>query len=194
MSDVLYVAKAALFLIGLVLLMMTPFFYYLYWLNNKQNRYFKRLSSELNLDYKSTGNKIKRDFPQLNGQINDVTCFIGAARTKGRSGSSAQTRNHLPILMMQTRLGLKMDAFNLQVAGNEIKHFAKPTIKLKGETLKQLQAAASDYGTFNVQLKNSDVLEIILPNELSNEKQFEKVRTIFPLLVSLTSDITLLNQ
>lgn len=56
LADILYFLKAALFVIGLVFVLMIPFFGYLYWLNNKQNRYFKKLES-FKLDV--TGKEIK---------------------------------------------------------------------------------------------------------------------------------------
>lgn len=189
LGDILYFLKAAFFVIALVLVLMIPFMLYLYWLNNKQNRYFKKLGSELNLEYSSLGNKIKRDFPELNGFIENVQCFIGARRSKGRYGSSAQTRNHYPIIMLQFAIKKQLDAFNMEVSGKEIKYRSAPTLKLNREILTRLQYFAKEHENIAITQTKNGILQVLIKDELSNEKQYKKVKALTPLLVKLALDI-----
>ncbi|UKN00569.1 hypothetical protein K6119_12595 [Paracrocinitomix mangrovi] len=189
LSDILYWTLNVFYLIAIVFVVMIPFFFYLYWLNNKQNRYFKKLGSELGLEYKSLGNKIKRDFPELNGTINGVRCFIGASRTKGRYGSSAQTRNHYPIILIQAAVNVRLQKLILQISPKEIKHEASPTIGLKADTLTKLQHFAQKHGGFVIQQSKEGVIQTTLLNELSNKKQYDKVSELMPIFIQLAKDI-----
>jgi hypothetical protein len=189
LADILYFLKAALFVIGLVFLLMIPFFGYLYWLNNKQNRYFKKLGKELNLDYRSLGTKIRRDFPELNGFLKGVQVFIGARRTKGRYGSSAVTRNHYPIVLIEFAIQEKLESFKLDVTGKEIKYWCTPMQTMNANTLTQLQYHAKEHGNFSVSQSKEGVLQVSLKDELSNEKRYQHVKALIPLLVELALDI-----
>ncbi|MGV6860531.1 MAG: hypothetical protein ACWA41_02105 [Putridiphycobacter sp.] len=188
-SDILYFLKAAIFLIVFVLVMMTPFMGYLYWLNNKQNRYFKRLGKALKLEYKSLGNVIRRDFPELNGFINGVQVFIGARRTKGRTGSSAATRNHYPIILMQVATNKFVERFKLDVTGKEIKYSSVPQLNMNANTLTALQNFAKQHGNVVILQENGKILQAALNDELSNQKQYDKTKALAPLLVELALDI-----
>lgn len=190
-SDILYFLKGALYVIAIVLIMMTPFFGYLYWLNNKQNRYFKKLGKELNLEYKSLGNKIKRDFPELNGFIKGIPCFIGARRTKGRYGSSAATRNHYPIIMIELAIKKDLEHLNLKVSGEKILHSCSPSVNLNATTFKKLQNYANDYGNILITQSKKGVIQVLIANKLSNQKQYEKVVVLIPILAQLAIDINL---
>ena len=169
--------------------MMTPFMGYLYWLNNKQNRYFKKLGKELNLEYTSLGNKIKRDFPELNGSIKGVQYFIGARKTKGRYGSSAQTRNHYPIIMIQFAINKSLDNLKLSVTGKEIKYRCHPSVPMNTTTLTHLQHFVKQHGEIIISQTKEGVVQVLIKDELSNEKQYEKVKALTPLLIQLALDI-----
>lgn len=189
LGDILYFLKAALFLIVFVAVMMTPFVAYLYWLNNKQNYYFKKLGKDLNLEYKSLGNKIRRDFPELNGFMQGVQVFVGARRTKGRFGSSALTRNHYPIVLIQLAIQTPLENFKLDVTGKEIKYWSTPTRKMNANTLTELQHHAKEHGNFVIAQVKQGVLQVTMKDELSNRKRYEKTKALIPLLVELALDI-----
>lgn len=188
-SDLLYFLKGAGVVIGVVFICMIPFFFYLYWLNTKQTRYFKALGKDLGLKYTSMGNKIKRDFPELNGTIKGVQCFVGARRTKGRYGFSAETRNHYPIILLEVALPLEIEKLKFIVSGKEIKHEAYPPLKLQASVLTSLQKHAAQYGDFIIQMSRKGVLQIILLSELSNEKQYKKVKSLVPLIIDLAGSL-----
>jgi hypothetical protein len=191
MGSILHWALIGLILFAFVLLMMTPFFIYLYRLNNKQTRYFKKLGAELGLEFSSLGNKIKRDFPELNGNLNGLRCFVGARRSKGRHGSSAQTRNHLPIILIEFAVSNQLNSLILEVSPEQIKHQSDPNLGFSKESLTGVQRAAQNHGSFYVQLSQKGVIQIVISNELSSNKQYDKVLAITTSATKLVRDIQL---
>ncbi len=184
-EDILYVLLGAFYVVLFVMVAMIPFFIYLYWLNNKQNRFFKKLGKELGLGYKSMGNKIKRDFPELNGFIDGIQCFIGARRTKGRYGTSAATRNHYPIILIQVAINPHLEGLKLDITGKQIKIWSQPAQTMNAETLTKLQRYAGEYGNIVVHQSSKGIIEVSILNELSNQKQYDKIKALIPLLLEL---------
>lgn len=188
--DIIHWVLVGLSLIAFVLVMMIPFFGYLYWLNTKQTRYFKKLASKFKLTYSSKGNKFKRDFPELNGYINGIQCFVAARRTKGRHGTNARTRNHYPIISIQAAVK-PMEFFTLNCDKNKTELSCPTSISVGNSTLNIMQSLASKYHSFSVQQVKTGVLEVKLLNELSNQQQFDKTEDFLVGMLVLAKELKL---